>query len=210
MRKKFVLLMLITLLPFCAYAETVHISNLISIVFDIPEGWVQAKEPPQPMLEIFAEHIGHEAEEKGHSPSHEQLIEAAQKRLKTNDVILYNPNTNAHMLLDMSPLRRGEKAPSKNSIRLSAKYAGQSLEQEEGVTNLTGQSSAFSIPGAWYAYRYDADYLHHDEKMRFSGVVGFISPYWFYYYHTNYLKDPADLEKAEKIFKTLHIIKRES
>ncbi len=210
MKKLLALLILLTLLPVYAPAETVHISNLTSIVFDVPEGWVHAKQPPEPLLEILAEHIGHETlEKKGVLPNHQQLIEAARKRMLTNEVILYNPQTLAHMTIDMSMLRRGEKAPSKKSIQLSAEYAGQSLEKEEGVSKLSGHSEETSVSGASYAYRYDADYMHHDEKTNFSGVIGFAAPYWFYFYYTDFAKDPTDPEKAEAIFKSINIVKQQ-
>jgi hypothetical protein len=209
MKTDYLLIATLLFLPSLGFAETVHISNLTSIVYELPAGWVKADEPPQALLDIFAEHIDHEAEEKGYSPSRGQLQDAAQKRLAANAVLLYNPQTNAHITIDMSHLRRGEKAPSKRSIQLSAKYAGQSVEQEEGVSGATGQSNEAKVSGAWYAHRYDADYLHHDEKMRFSGIIGFVFPYWFYFYTTNYLKDPADREKIDRFLATISIIKRE-
>ncbi len=209
MRKALALLLSLALFPALSIAETVHISNLTSIVFDIPQGWVKASEPPEPLLEILAEHIGHETLEKtGTLPGQEQLIEAAEKRMASNEVIIYNPQTNAHMTLDFSMLRAGEKAPSKKAIKLSAEYAGQSLEQEEGVTGLQGESQETTVSGAWYAYRYDAGYRHHEEEMHFSGVIGFISPYWFYFYFTDFKKDPGDQEKAEQLLNSINIVKR--
>ncbi len=208
MKPGYLLMAALFFLPTFSFAETVHISNLTSIVYEIPDGWVRAEEPPQALLDIFAEHIEHEAQEKGYSPSLEQLQDAAKKRLDANEVLLYNPRTNAHITIDMSHLRRGEKVPSKKSIQLSAKYAGQSLEQEEGVSGLTGKSSEATVSGAWYANRYDADYLHHEEKMRFSGIIGFVSPYWFYFYSSDYLKDPADRKKIDQFLETISIIKR--
>ena len=199
------LFLILTLLPVLASAERLQITENTALSFAIPQGWEWAKEPPAALLEEMAEHIEHEAKGKGYSPTQEQLLDAAKKRLKANEVLLYNPQSTAFMTLDLSHLKKGEKAPGKKTIKLSAKYAGQSLEQEEGVSQLTGNSKEVSINGAWYAYRYDADYLHHEEKMNFSGVIGFASPNWFFFYYTDYLKDPADKQKAEDIFKSIHI-----
>ncbi len=197
----------IFLMPVVALsAESVKISEKLSVEYSIPEGWVRADEPPEKLVAIMAEHIGHEAEEKGQSPSEEQLLKAASKRLSANEVLLFNPETLAHMSIDFSSLRQGEKAPSRKSIQLSAKYAGESLEQEEGVSNLKGQSRNAEITGAWYAHLYEANYLHHDEQMFFSGTIGYAEPYWFYFYYSDYLKDPADRDKAEQLLKTLKII----
>lgn len=205
MKKIFVIILTVNLFPLLCFAETIQISASTSLHFSIPSGWQWAKEPPESILAEIAEHIGHEAAEKGQTPSNNQLLEAARKRLSANEVLLYNPQSTAYTTLDLSPLHQGERPPGKEAIKLSAKYAGQSLEQEEGVNQLQGQTEKFSIDGAWYAHRYNANYMHHDEKMYFSGVIGFSSPYWFFFYYTDYLKDPADRQKAEEIFKSIRI-----
>ena len=191
-----------------AQAENLEITGSISLDLRVPEGWQLADKTPQKLLEIMAEHIRHDAEEKGYVPSEEQLLTAAEKRLSANEALLYNPETLAHMSLDFSPLRQGERAPSEKSVRLSAKYAGESLEQEEGVSELAGKVQKFPVEGAWYAYRYDANYLHHDEKTAFSGIIGFITNNWFYFYYTDYQKDPEDRKRAEEMLKELKIVSK--
>lgn len=205
-----VLVLIALSLMYClnAAAETIEISATTSVQFVVPSGWLLAAEPPQKLLEELAEHISHEAAAKGHSPSPAQLLEAARGRLLVNEVLLYNADTLAYMTLDFSPLGQGERAPGKKSLELSAKYAGESLEQEEGVSQLTGEITEVSVAGAWSAYRYDADYLHHEEKMAFSGVIGFSAPYWFFFYYTDYLQDPLDKNRAEQLLASLKIIKK--
>jgi hypothetical protein len=200
------LLTLSFLYCFYASAEIIKISETTSLQLVVPSGWLLAYEPPQKLLEEIAEHISHEATEKGQSPSQEQLLSAAKKRLAANEIILFNPDTLAYLTLDFSHLKQGERAPGKKSIKLSAKYAGESLEQEEGVSQLTGDSREFSVAGAWYAYRYDADYQHHDEKMAFSGVIGFSAPYWFFFYYTDFLQDPMDKIRSEQVLTSLQIL----
>jgi len=204
------IILLISAFFFCsvASAEEIEISPTTSLQFSVPTGWLLADKPPMNLLEEMAEHISHEAAAKGHSPSKDQLLSAARKRLAENEVILYNPKTISHLTLDFSPLRQGERAPSEKSIKLSAKYAGESLEQEEGVSQHSGKTYETSVDGAWYAYRYDASYLHHDEKMAFSGVIGFKEPYWFFFYYTDYMQDPADRERLEQVLKSIKIIKK--
>jgi len=198
-------LLTVLLIPFTVVGEQIQIDANTSLHFTVPPGWEWAKTPPQALLEEFAEHIAHEAEEKGHSPTQAQLLEAAEKRLVANEVLLYNPATLSYMTLDMSHLRQGEKPPSKKTIKLSAKYAGQSLENEEGVSQVKGKSSESSINGAWYAYRYDAGYFHHEERMQFAGIIGFTAPHWFFFYFTDYMKDPADQAKGEQVFQSIRI-----
>ena len=207
--KKTLILLAILFLPYTtAIAELIKISDSTHLQFSVPDGWLLADELPQKLLEEMAEHISHEATAKGHTPTPEQLLSAARKRLAANEVLLYNPETIAHMTLDFSPLKQGERAPSKKTIKLSAKYAGESLQQEEGVSQLVGKSKETSIDGAWYAYSYEAEYLHHEEKMAFSGTIGFSTPYWFFFYYTDYLQDPIDKSRAEQVLKSLKIIKK--
>ena len=206
MKKILILLAISFSFSFNATAEIIEISETTSLQFSVPDGWLLAKDPPQKLLEEMAEHISHEASEKGYSPTQEQLLTAARKRLAANEVLLYNPETIASLTLDLSHLRQGESAPTKKAMKLSAKYAGQSLEQEEGVSKLTGKMEEATIEGAWYAYRYNADYQHHEKKMAFSGVIGFSKPYWFFFYYTDYLHDPLDKTRVEQVFESLKII----
>jgi len=208
MKRIVILLALSLLLCLQANAEMIEISATTSLQLTVPDGWLLAKEPPQQLLEEMAEHISHEAAEKGQHPTQEQLLGAARNRLAANEVLLYNPKTLAFMTLDFSPLKQGEREPGKKSIKLSAKYAGESLEQEEGVSQLRGASKEMSIKGAWYAYRYDASYQHHEENMAFSGIIGFSAPYWFFFYYTDYLQDPADKLRSEQLLESLQISKK--
>ncbi len=208
MKKILVLLTISFLFHFTATAENIVISKTTDLLFTIPDGWLLAKDPPQRLLEEMAEHISHEAGEKGYSPTKKQLLAAARKRLDANEVLLYNPETLAYLTLDLSHLRQGERAPTKKSIKLSAKYTGESLEQEEGVQQLVGSTEEATIEGAWYAYRYNASYRHHEEKMAFSGVIGFSPPYWFFFYYIDYLHDPIDKDRAEQVFESLKIVNK--
>ena len=206
---RLILILTITFIScFQASADEYKISASTMLQLTIPEGWQLAVEPPPKLLQEMAEHISHDAAEKGYSPTKDQLLDAAQKRLTANEILLYNPQTMANMSIDFSPLRQGEREPSSKSIKLSAKYAGESLEQEEGVSQLNGNSFETQINGARHAYRYDANYLHHEEKMAFSGIIGFAAPYWFYFYYTDYLHAPADADRAQQVFDSIQIINK--
>lgn len=203
--KKWWFLSLLLLLPALASAATVKISNKTSLSFKVPQGWELATEPPTTLVADLAEHLGHDATDKGYSPSKDQLLDAARKRLRANEAILYNPQSKCYLTLDLSPMRQGEHPPSEETIRLSAKYAGESLQHEAGISSLTSSSREATISGGWYSYRYDADYLHEGQKMHFSGVIGFAAPYWYFFYYTDFLKDPADSGRAEQVFTSIKL-----
>jgi len=203
--KKWLLLLGFFLLPALACAQSVQISDRTTLSFDIPAGWESAREPPANLVEELARHIAHEAAEKGHSPDKEQLLRTARKRFSANEALLFNPISKSYMLLDLSRLRQGERAPDETTIRLSAKYAGESLDHEEGVSKFSSASREATIAGGSYSYRYDADYLQHGKPMHFSGIIGFASPYWYFFYFTDYLGDPEDRNRAEQVFRSLKI-----
>lgn len=190
------------------FAETVDISDSLRVHFELPSGWVSNLEPPQFLVDKMAEHIKHDAAKKQRYPSKEQLQQAALKRFKSNEALLYNPDSEAFMSLDFSSLGQGDKAPSHKSIKLSTRYAGESLSNEGGVTELTTDNTNIDIQGSWYAHRFDASYKQHGRPMAFTGVVGFVSPYWFYFYYTDYLKNEQDRVSVEKILKSVRVENR--
>jgi len=190
------------------FAETVEISSSLRVHIVLPTGWVSNLDPPQFLVDEMAEHIKHNTEKKQRYPSNEQLQEAARKRLKNNEAFLYNPVSQAFMSIDFSRLGQGDEAPSHKSIKLSTRYAGESLSNEEGVTDLTTDNTNIDVLGAWYAHRFDSSYKHHGKPMAFTGVVGFVSPYWFYFYYTDYLNNKEDRISVEKILKSVRIENR--
>lgn len=207
MKPSMLLISLLWLSCQTATAASVQISEKLSVDFSQPAGWQLALEPPQVLIDEMAEHIAQKSSSKGYQPSQAQLLEAARKRLAINEVLLYNPVSKASFTIDFSRLRQGEKAPSEKAIELSAKYSGESLAGEEGVSNLHGQVSKTSIPGSSYSYKYDADYRQDQVQRHFSGIIGFIEPYWFYFYYNGPREDPLDRERAEAVFRSLRLRK---
>lgn len=205
MKKTLLVILLITFLPATGFSETLHISPRTTLHFDVPTGWLWTDDPPQILLAIIAKKIGAEAISREQSPNQLQLLAAARDRLINNEAILYNPQSSAYLTLDLSPLRKGESPPDKEGLKLSVSYTGQVLSQETGVSHLHDSSRKVTIPGIKHAYRYDADYQQHAQKMRFSGIIGFSSPFWLFFYYNDYLNDLADSVKAEQVFNSIRI-----
>ena len=181
-------LVILLLLTGTTFAATLEIDGGITMELSVPDGWTLYKEAPIALLEEAAEHIAHEAAEQGASPTHEQLIDAARKRMAANEAILYHEQSGAHLDIDFSTLDEGQKAPSSRTLRKSAKYAAQSLEGEEGVSDVAWDVDRIKIRGARDAYLLSADYKHHDHPVRFLGVIGFVPEQWFFFYYTDPLK----------------------
>ena len=168
--------------------------------------WVISKKAPEFLFADMAEHLGHELEDKHPNITSAQVRETTEKRLNVNELFIFNPHSHARLVIDFSALREGEGSPSDKTIATSAEYAGQGLINEEGVTNVVHTTSKFRFSGAERACRLDAEFKHHHEPFKLVGIVGFVQPYWFYFYYTDPLVDPADLVSMEKLIKSFILL----
>ncbi len=103
-----------------------------------------------------------------------------------------------------SPAKGGRRAPpSKKAIALSAKYTGEELEHEEGLSQVRQKSSKAHIEGAKHTSRVDTQYIKHGEAKKFVGLIGFANAHWFYLYFT--IPDGAwqDMAEVEAILKSI-------
>lgn len=207
MRKSFWLIpLLLLLLPAALWAETYRIAPGLTVEIALPsERWTVSQSPPSQSIAELAEHLKHDLEAQGKEATEEQLREVARKRLAANELFVFNSATGAHLDVDFSPLREGESPPSQKSVETSARYAGEGLGNEEGVSGVIYRVKKTEVSGAEAASRFDAEYSHHGEKRVLVGIVGFVQPYWFYLYYTDLLQDPQDRVEMEKILETLKI-----
>ena len=167
--------------------------------------WRVAQEPPEWLVEEAAEHLEHELAEQGRHPAAEEIETLARERLNNNEFFIYNPDSGAHLEVDVSKLRSGESPPSALTVQRSAEYAGESLGSEEGVSGVSFETENILIPGTKSASLLQARYQHHDEPLRFLGVIAFADPYWIFLYYTDPLQDPADYEAMETALRTFSI-----
>lgn len=170
------------------------------------ERWVIRKKAPEFLIDEMAEHLGHEMEKTHPKITHAQLRKASEKRLKVDELFIFNPQSHARLVIDFSALREGESPPSRKTIATSADLAGKGLVNEEGVTHVGYKTSRARVFGASSAYRLEADYKHHDEQLKLIGIVGFADPYWFYFYYTDPLNDLGDLVSMEKLLESFVLL----
>lgn len=205
MRKAAFFLTVISFLWTCPLAaETIRISPGLSVELSIPgERWTLALKAPDFLLEETAEHLEHELAAQGKHVDSAKLKAAAAKRLAANEVFIFNPASGAVMTLDFSPLREGEDPPGRKTVAASARYAGDSLASEEGVSEVDMKTVQKMVVGAEHAHGVEARYRHHGEPTLFVGIVGFVNPHWFFFYYTDPLKDPHDAEDMNTILESL-------
>lgn len=201
------LLVCFSVLPASLAAETLPLVPGLALQLELPsERWTLSREAPPFLVAETAEHLEHELLAQGKKVDAAALRVAAEKRLAANEAYVCNLTSGACLAVDFSALRDGESAPSRRTLAESARLSGESLESEEGATEVVQKSSRSSVTGAENAYRVDATYRHHGVAQRFVGIIGFVAPYWFYLYYTDPLRDPADLKEMEQILKALALV----
>ncbi|MFO7982496.1 MAG: hypothetical protein R6V08_03500 [Desulfuromonadales bacterium] len=209
-RHVFVIALALFLLPTTAISGSFPLADDIVLEVELPEeGWKVSNEPSSALVENVAEHMHHDLEDQGRDVSEKQVRQAAKERLAANELFI-SSDSGAHIEIDISPIKSGKKAPSDETVKGSARFAGQSMASEEGVSEASSKISEFDLPGASAAYRLDIDFVRHGKSMKFLGVIGFEDPYWLYFYGTDPQVDPKDADEMEQIFESLRIIRENS
>lgn len=189
-------------------AETIVVDRNLSLRFDLPGGkWQLTREAPSFLVDETIEHLRHEMSEKNQSVPPEKVREAALRRLAANEAYLCQAESGACLVIDFSPLRAGEDPPSAKSVRHSAKYAAEGLEEEEGISGVKHTVREVRFPGASFAQRIDASYRQHGEGRKFTGIVGFAHSHWFYLYYTDPLQSPADAYAMDAVLKSAALVR---
>ena len=205
MKRITTLLLALMLLPALALGATFQLKPDLKV--NLPEltaPWVVSTEPPAELVEHLTEHVLEEAAAQGKTPTPEQAREVAMKRARSNQLIVTNLESDAHLLISFSPLEQGEKAPSAKTVARSAEIAADGVA-DEGWTDVKIEQSATTIKGAQQAQWFTIDYRHEGERSQFLGIVGFAQPYWFWFYGNDHLKDPADRALLEKLMRGIEI-----
>lgn len=178
-------------------AHSVEIAVTETLVFDIEvsDGWVLHLEPPEALVKENASHVAHEP--AAANATAEQIEEVARKRLEVNEAFVYHAASGAHLDIDFSSLDPGQSAPSARTLRNSAEYAAQSLQNEDDVDEVVWSVTSAKINGVDETFVLSADYLQHNQPMTFRGYVGYIDNYWFFLYFTAPGKNPAVLQEMQ-------------
>lgn len=193
-------------LPWSAIAETAQVMPDLAVEVTLPsERWTLSRQSPSFLVEEVARHLGEEMLKKARRSGLTNAKDVARKMLSANELFIYNKDSGAHLEVDFSPLRAEERPPTRRAVAYSARYAGESLLEEEGLSDVIQKTKKTQVDGARIAYRLDAKFRRHGNQVQFIGVIGFSDPYWFYLYYTDPLKDPRDLSELEKVIRSLRL-----
>lgn len=180
-------------------AADIVVGDGLILTLETVDGWVVHSSAPEALVGEIAEHIAHESEAQGYSPTPDEVRQAALKRLAANEAIVYHAASKSHIDIDFSPISLKEKAPQLKTLKGSAGHAVQSLEGEEGVSGLQHTIRVVDVAGAGEAARLEAKYKHHDEAVTFIGLIGYVDRAWFFLYVTVFGDDPSVVKGAEAI-----------
>lgn len=205
MKKVLFFLTVVLLFPLIVAAQQFELrSDLTVTIPETPASWKIDMEAPADLLQHMMEHLREDAARNEQTPTEEQVRTAAEQRLASNDLFVFNPESGAHLLISFTSLGDDESPPSDRAIELSAKYAAEGVV-DEGWEDVKVRQKAAQIDGASSAQRFEIDYSHEEEQSRFMGVVGFASPYWFWLYANDHLADPKDREVLDKLLREIRI-----
>lgn len=206
MMRLFVYVTLLLFVPWSAYGATYEVVPGTYLTLVLPaDHWQVSAVPPDFLVEDMAGHLSEEMLRTARAAGMDDPLEVARKNLSINELFVVNPETGAWLAVDFSPLREGESAPNRRTVARSAQFAGQSLQGEEGLSELTYSTKRVRLPGARHAHRLDAEFEKHGTPIRFIGIVGFADPHWIFLYYTDYQEDAQDMVDMEAILKSVRL-----
>lgn len=189
------LVMMLLVLP--CHAVEIAVTETLVLDINLMQGWALYLEPPEALVKESARHVAHEP--AAAKATADQIEAVARKRQEVNEAFVYHAASGAHLDIDFSPLDPGQSAPSARTLRNSAKYAAQSLESEEDVSEIVWEISPAKINGVEETFLLTAEYLQHEQPMTFRGYIGYIDNYWFFLYFTAPGSAPQVLQEMQSM-----------
>lgn len=200
-RYAFILSLIVSLLALPSYAAEIAVTRNLVVEINLIEGWSLHLEPPDALVKEMAIHVAHEP--AAANATAEQIESVTRKRMAANEATVYHAASGAHLDIDFSALDQGQAAPSSQTLRNSAKYAAQSLEGEEDITDVVWKVTEVKINGAREAFQLAADYRKHDSTVKFLGIIGYVEGYWFFLYYTDPGKDSGTFGEMQTMLEQL-------
>ena len=189
--------LVVILLALPCHAIEIAVTETLVVDINLMEGWQLYLEPPDVLVKEAALHVAHEPAAANASAA--QIETVARKRLAVNEAFLYHAATGAHLDIDFSPLDPGQSAPDARTLRNSAEYAAQSLENEDDVAEIAWEVTSARINGVDDTFLLAAEYLQHEQPKTFRGYIGYVEKYWFFLYFTAPASEPAVVQEMQSM-----------
>jgi hypothetical protein len=185
--------------------ETLPLDDL-EMTFSLPEGgWVFSQKAPDALVRQMIDHLRKEAVSSGAELNDRQLEKVARERLAINEGFVFNPQSDAYLMIDFRPLATGEAIPDKNGLLGSAYGAELALKSETGVDEVASKIRRMRIPGSLLAYRIDIRFRREGNPRQFSGIIGCTASHRFYLYYNDPLHNPRNAEQMDRLFDSVTI-----
>lgn len=192
-----------------AFATEVQITDALGIRFkQPPKHWQVSSEPPAFLLEQHAAHITPDKLRAAAKSGINTPEELAKAMLKGNDLYVFNPVTGAHLDIDFSPLKAGEEPPAASTLKASARFAAESLMDEEGIKGAKSKVSGRTLSDGQRAYQITAEFAKHGLPTRFVGVITYAHRNWIYLYYTGPHWSLDDLSVAAGIIDSFQVLEQ--
>jgi len=189
-----------------ASGATYRLSKNASIDFELPAGWQVATEAPGFLVALQAEHLEDAMLQKAAAAGITDRQEIARRMLSINELYLFNPRSQANVLIDLSELKSGEEPPSAATIRRSAEYAAEGLKEEDGYRQVETRVDAAQVSGFSYTARVDATFIKYGRSEAFTGIIGFGGRSWGFLYFNDTLQDSHDAAAFKAWLATVKLI----
>lgn len=197
------LLTLLLFAPSFINAEETRLVSNTLFQYELPsDRWQVSQQAPQLAIDAMYVDLVHGKEKKGESYDPEKLKEMAEKFLKTNNLYIFNPATEAYLMVSIAPFKEEAGIPGKKNIRASAKWAAEAIAEHAEIENLSTYNTSvemIEIPGVKFAAKVDSNYPLFGERHHFIGIIGYSHPYWVFIYYNDKLKQSQDLSEMKKL-----------
>ena len=204
---KFILFLALLLFSASSMADSQRLISNTLFKFELPSNrWQVSAEPPALAIDAMYADLVFGKNQKGEDFDPEKLRQMATKFVQINNLYIYNEESEAYLMISISPFDEKNGPPKKKHIKNSAKWAVDAILEHADVSDLssfTSSTSFIEIPGMNYAARIDADYPMFGEPHHFIGIIGYAHPYWVFMYYNDKLEDSYDLKEMKKIISSI-------
>lgn len=204
-----VFLLLTSACTFSHRPEPTHylpVGTDLELAMTLPNvSWQLSTEAPPFVAQKMIEHLRQELSAAGHRMDEQRLLRLARQRLSVNEGFVANETSNAYLMIDFSPLRQPDADPSWDDLYGSAYGALLALENEAGISHLESDISALRVAGGHKAWRIEARYLLDGQAHLFIGIIGYKTPYRFYFYYNDFLRLAQDRRDMEQILNSMRL-----
>ncbi len=207
--KKTDILMLISLLliPACSFAEGTRLISNTLLRYELPsDRWQVATEAPQLAIDAMYDDLVFGKKQKGEDFDPEKLRTMAVKFVQTNNLYIYNEQTEAYLMISISSYNEETGPPGKKAILGSAQWAVDAISEHADVKDLSPYKSSIErvdIPGMKYAVKVDSNYPLFGEPHHFIGIIGYSHPYWAFLYYNDKVKNTQDLTEMRRLLDSI-------